>query len=533
MTKTRDCIVVGYNEVDYHQYAASVKPLAEHSAAYVDCKTNSILCNGKRRSYMQVFNQSIKMATGRDVKYSAFGTPNLAVFSLTHFLRKRGFSVEPVNLFQFDNDTLSELLDENPTAVAITTTFYVDPAPIKEIVQFIRARNSTTTIIVGGPYILKLISTVDPSILSYVVDALQADVCVVEPQGEYTLSRLLTALRQGKQTDISHISNLLYKNDRGRWVKTRPVPENNSLDENIIDWSQFKHRFDGNAALVRTARGCVYHCAFCAYPLLGGAFIGAEIATIERELRQLHDLGVRYLHFVDDTFNLPKDRFNALCRMMRDNHFQFQWTSFFRCGNTDDEQIALAAESGCIGVELGIESGDDSILKNMNKHANRAEYLKRIRQFERAGIMTYCMFIVGFPGETEDTVRQTLQLLDEAQPTFYIPGMYYHDSAAPIEQRRDEFGLQGAGYSWKHDTMSWQEAAQWVEYMCRNVTSSTVMPLQGFSFETVTYLLGQGFSIETIKTFTKIAQRMMVKSLDEHPGTLEAEWNELQLLFIE
>ncbi|MCP4399736.1 MAG: hypothetical protein GY801_20830 [bacterium] len=60
-----------------------------------------------------------------------------------------------------------------------------------------------------------------------------------------------------------------------------------------------------------------------------------------------------------------------------------------------------------------------------------------------------------------------------------------------------------------------------------------MMPLQGFSFETITYLLGQGFSIETIETFVEIAQRMMVKSLDEHPGMLEVEWKKLQLLFIE
>src|SRR5580692_8915848 len=73
--------------------------------------------------------------------------------------------------------------------------------------------------------------------------------------------------------------------------------------------------------------------------------------------------------FVDDTFNVPLPRFKKLLRMMIDKAWGFEWISFFRCSNADEEAFDLMARSGCIGVFLGIESGDQTILEYMDKHA--------------------------------------------------------------------------------------------------------------------------------------------------------------------
>lgn len=529
--KTLDCIIIGYNEVDYNDYASSVKPMMSSSAAYADCKTNSIFVDGKRITYMQAFNQGIEKVLGKQVNYSAFGTPGLATCYLTHFLRKKGFSVEDVNLFQIDKIRLQDLLSENPKFVAITTTFYVDPYPINEIISYIRTVNPSTKIIVGGPYIFKLVQTLNIPLLDRIFKSLGADLYVIESQGELTLSKILFAAQNTSNPDFSNVPNLAYIDHLGTIKFTVREPENNSLEDNIIDWNQFRDHLAGRSSLVRTARSCAYKCEFCCYPLMAGDLTTTNVAIVEKELRQLHDLGVRYLHFVDDTFNIPKQRFKDICQMMINNNFEFKWTSFFRCGNADEEQIELAAKSGCIGVELGIESGDNTVLKNMNKVATQEKYLLRISQLHKVGIMTYCMLFIGYPGETEQTVMNTFQFVEAAKPTFYISGVYYHDVAAPVHKKAKEYGIVGSGYSWRHKTMAWQEAAEWVNYYYRNIQSSIIMPLQGFSFETITYLLGQGFSLNSVKNFAKIAQRMMVKGLDDAPEDLTIEKNEIVDLF--
>ena len=101
----------------------------------------------------------------------------------------------------------------------------------------------------------------------------------------------------------------------------------------------------------------------------------ASLETIEKELDSLKRLGyIKNLVFIDDTFNVPLPRFKDICRLMIEKDYQFNWFSYFRCSNSDEEAIELLAKSGCKGVFLGIESGSPTILKNMNKAATTEKY---------------------------------------------------------------------------------------------------------------------------------------------------------------
>ena len=78
--------------------------------------------------------------------------------------------------------------------------------------------------------------------------------------------------------------------------------------------------------------------------------------------------------FIDDTFNVPLPRFKDICRLMIRKNYRFNWFSYFRCSNSDEEAIDLMARSGCKGVFLGIESGSPHILQAMNKAATIEKY---------------------------------------------------------------------------------------------------------------------------------------------------------------
>jgi hypothetical protein len=123
----------------------------DFSGTYKYPLANTVSLEGKRVKYPSLFNYASVAETGKPAAFNVAKVPNLGACYLASFLRMHGLSAEVVNFFNDDKDQLSQLLDESPHAVAITTTYYFDSPPIREFVDFIRSRNAATKIIVGGP----------------------------------------------------------------------------------------------------------------------------------------------------------------------------------------------------------------------------------------------------------------------------------------------------------------------------------------------------------------------------------------------
>ena len=513
--KELDCIVIGYNDVPFASMAERHKPFQKYSGTYSDLKANSVLFNGERRNYMEMLNAIMKEIHGVDPKFNAFEVPNLGAVYLTSYLRNRKFSVELINLFNSEKDRLEDLLSLSPRAVAITTTYYIDDEPIKEIIEFIRERQPDTRIILGGPYVYNLCVAHDIATQNILLRSLGADISITDPQGEATLAEVLTCLCSGKDSRLAFVPNLIYRQGKENMGRTQRVEESNSLDENAVNWANFDKSFFAPTTYMRTARSCPFKCAFCNYPAMSGDHTLSNIETVRSELRYLVDSGVKYMIFVDDTFNVPLPRFKKLCRMMIEEKFNLQWISFFRCSNADDECFDLIKESGCLGVYLGIESGDQRILNNMNKFADVNKYREGIRKLHERGILTFGSFFVGYPGETKESVMATIEFIEEQELTFYNAELYFHNPIAPIHLRREEFQIEGSYYKWQHKTMGWEEGSEWVEFMHRRINTSIPLPLYGFSLWSIPYLRQNGFSLEQIKAYARTARKMLVKSFDD------------------
>jgi p-methyltransferase len=528
---TLDCIIIGYNDVPFSRLADKHKPLQKYSATYNELKTNSVLVGGERKNYMELLNHVIEQSRGVNPHFNAFELPNLGASYLTSFLHQRDFAVELVNFYNYGRQRLIDLLADSPRAVVITTTYYIEDEPIKEIVEFIREQQPDTRIIVGGPYVHNTCAANDVATQNITFRSIGADIYISDSQGEATLAQVLGCLRKGRDAGLAFIPNLIYWKSDGTMGRTHRVEERNSLDENAVRWKAFAPEFYTPTTYMRTARSCPFQCSFCNYPTMSGEHTLASIDTIRQELRVLVEGGLKYIIFVDDTFNVPLPRFKQLCRMMIEENFNLQWISFFRCSNADDECFDLMKQSGCLGVYLGIESGDQEILNNMTKFAGVKKYHEGLRKLHERGIFTFGSFIAGFPGETERSVMNTLEFIEEAKPTFFNVQLYFHDPIAPIEKKREQFGIQGDHYSWRHSTMSWEEGSEWVEYMLRNITSSIPLTLYGFSLWSIPYLLQNGFSTNQIQSFGRTARKMLIKSLDDVECDYREEEVEMDKIF--
>jgi radical SAM PhpK family P-methyltransferase len=524
-----DCVVIGYNEIPFERYEEFLRAYGVDTEAYRDLKLSFVDIGGRKMDYVGLMNYVYGLAThgqaGAEQGFKSGDIPNLAAAYLTAFLNRQGFATRYINLFQYEKELLIDYLSKDPCCVALTTTFYVVNLPIIEMVQFIREHNRDVKIVVGGPLIANHARNYHGLALQAALDDLGADIYVIEGQGEQTLSQIVGCLKS--KGDLSQVPNIAYVSG-GRLQRTAVVPENNSLDENIIDWRGFPGKDMGRTVQTRTARSCAFNCSFCNYPKRAGKLTLASVEAVERELNSIRDYGnVKNVVFIDDTFNVPLPRFKDICRMMIRNRYGFNWFSYFRCSNSDEEAIELMANSGCKGVFLGIESGSPEILKNMNKAATVEKYTEGIRLLHGHDILTFASFIIGFPGETEETVGETFDFLREARPRYYRAQMWYCEPGTPINEQRLKYNINGDGFVWSHATMDSLTAMDHIDRLYLSVDESIWLPQWSFDFWIIPYLMGKGMTVEQFRAFMVQAQQLLAMEIAYVPepekSTLQQE----------
>lgn len=507
-----DCLIIGYNDGDFDQYRLMCEQAGPSSPEMQIFSKEHVVYGQRAMPWLEAFSRARNETTGRNDRYHPGEVYNLASLYLTNYLRHSDISADCVSLYTGESDRVAALLHRRPRVVAITTTFYVNVLPVVPIIELVRSLSPESHVVVGGPLVDnicqdRLAGGKVSGELTDLLDAMGADSYVRESQGEWTLVQLCRAVAAGQ--DLDTVPNLLVERD-GRWHANRRVVEANDLDAWSIDWSQFAPSEIGAVAQTRTARSCAFKCSFCDYPTRAGALTLASVETVRTELRQMAALGVKSVVFVDDTFNVPPRRFKDLCRMMIEEDLGLSWYSYFRCSNArDEETFDLAAQSGCAGVFLGIESADPGVLAAMRKLAQDDQYRAGLQAFRDRDITTFASVIVGFPGETEGSVQRTVDFLNETMPTYWRTQAWWANPRSPIFQERERYGIGGSGYSWSHNTMTSDQAAELCDRMFNEVTESTWLPLYDLDFWSLPYLEAKGLDRTTVANLMALTQDYM------------------------
>jgi anaerobic magnesium-protoporphyrin IX monomethyl ester cyclase len=494
----KDCLIIGFNDADFSTYVQMVKSMGPNNGAYRDLRLAFVEYEGRPHRALDLLGR-FHQGSRHYFHNMDFLWPT--ILYLGSFLHGRGYVFDYINSFQLEKRELAEKLSSDDIlTVAITTTLYVSPHPILEIVSFIREHSPNTKIVIGGPYVANQHGMLDQDELQNIFHYIGADIYVINREGETALANLIAALKAGASLDA--IENIAYRKG-DEYVLTASSAESNPLEENMVDYRLFPRKDLGFVSL-RTAKSCPFGCAFCGFPARAGNYTYMSIAHVEQELNALCDAGeVSTLTFLDDTFNVPKKRFKELLKMMIRNKYGFRWNSYYRADHGDAETIELMAQSGCEGVFLGAESGSDAILKKMNKTARRKDYFQAISQFREVGIFTHANLIIGFPGETRDTFAETVELIEEARPDFFRAQLWYADPLTPIWENRVENGIQGMAFAWSHNTMDSAAACDLVDELFLSIKNSLWLPQWGFEFWSLFYLQRWGMSREQVKSFVR------------------------------
>lgn len=287
--------------------------------------------------------------------------------------------------------------------------------------------------------------------------------------------------------------------------------------------------------MVRTAKSCPFSCSFCSFPAHAGAYRYLSVDDLCKELDQINENEtINSVTFIDDTFNVPLTRFKEMLHRFIEKKYRFKWNCNFRCQYADDESVQLMKEAGCEGVFLGIESGSDSILKNMNKSTTVDAYRRGISLLKKSDILTYASFIIGFPGETNETVKETISFIETVRPDFFRAQLWYYDTMSPIHLESSKYDLKNTQFEWSHKSMNALEAANWVDYLFKNVSGAVWLPQNDFDFPSIFNLLSRGWTTQNIKEMViafnakvrnKTSFRKALNVDDHFPSKLQADFN--------
>ena len=165
----------------------------------------------------------------------------------------------------------------------------------------------------------------------------------------------------------------------------------------------------GAFTFIVTSRGCPAGCTYCIKHV--SYQYSARLRSpklIMDELWQLKKLGINNIHMYADLFTVNRDQVIELCRRMIEEEIDIHWTSNSRVDYVDEEMLTLMGKAGCRLISWGIESGNEQILKHARKGAYPDKAERALRWAKKAGIMNWGYFIIGLPGETEETIRQTI-----------------------------------------------------------------------------------------------------------------------------
>jgi radical SAM superfamily enzyme YgiQ (UPF0313 family) len=196
--------------------------------------------------------------------------------------------------------------------------------------------------------------------------------------------------------------------------ESRPfIPDLNDLPiplYHLLPLNQYRMPLmKGPFAFVVTSRGCTAGCKYCIKHV--SYQWSARLLSPQRivaELQILRGLGIRNIHMYADLFTINRNQVMELCQRIIDEGLEIKWTCNSRVDYVDEEMLSLMGRAGCWMISWGIESGDEAILKRAAKGADPRKAGQALAWARQAGIKNWGYFIIGLPGETVDSIRQTI-----------------------------------------------------------------------------------------------------------------------------
>ena len=346
-------------------------------------------------------------------------TMSLGLGYIAAFLRQAGHDVlsldpEPLNMSL--NEIRHYLLEKRPDMVGIS-------AATANFMGAVKLAGVTRDVL---PHIPIVVGGVHASALPELTlnQHPEFDIVVIG-EGEETMLKLCCAIE--KKESLDEINGLAFKRD-GKIVRTNPAALIEDIDKlpfparDLVDLNLYRpqvHLYRGRkSATMITSRGCPARCTYCATQVtMGNRFRMHSAEYVISEIEHLVDnYGIEDIIFVDDTFTINKERAKKICNMLIEKKINIGWFCFVRVNDASEELFSLMKKAGCFSMFFGVESANDQILKNIKKGATVSQAENALRIANKLRFKTLAGFMFGNPGETTETIEQTIKFSLKLNP---------------------------------------------------------------------------------------------------------------------
>ncbi|MGD8537088.1 MAG: radical SAM protein [Candidatus Aminicenantes bacterium] len=253
---------------------------------------------------------------------------------------------------------------------------------------------------------------------------------------DFTSPNIRVFLKENGQMDSPLLGLITRKN--GQFLKSTEMPPRTYAvpvpRHDLFDFKKYRipiaRRFP--FTVVVTSLGCPHSCGFCTAGAYG--YRTRDVDGVIEELRLLTRLGVKEILFQDPTFTINTNRVVEICSKMVENAFDFTWSCNAHIKSFNEDKIKHMKAAGCHTVSLGIESGSDEILEKYSKKITTDEIKSTIRMLNAYKIHVLGYFIIGLPGDDEESIRKTIDLAKELDIDFASFAIATPDVGTPLRE---------------------------------------------------------------------------------------------------
>ena len=247
----------------------------------------------------------------------------------------------------------------------------------------------------------------------------------------------------------------------------------------MLPWDKYRiPMIKGPYTFIVTSRGCTAGCKYCIKHVSYQFSIRLRSPkNIMNELRVLKNLGIKHVHMYADLFTVNRDQVMSLCKLMIEENLGLSWTCNSRVDYVDEEMLQLMGKSGCTYISWGIESANEQILKKAAKGYRLEQAPRALQWAHEAGIRNWGYFIIGLPGETVETIQQTIKFSKDLPLDIAL----FH-VAAPYPGT--PFFFEVLENNWFRPGTQWEQV---------DMDKSTVLDYQGLTAEQLEYWQKKAF----------------------------------------
>ena len=436
----------------------------------------------------------------------------LGLAYLAASLEKNGHEVNVIDagVLNYSYEQIaSEIRLHGPDIIGITC---VTPSYTKTLNLATRLKKEfALPILIGGPHV------------TAVTEETMRNDCfdiAVLGEGDFTVVHLADTIQDGG--DLSKVEGIAYRHD-GELIRTPPRPYVEDLDalpfparHLLPQLSEYKptpsaYRNLPQATMI-TSRGCPYRCAFCDRSVFGNRYRSRTAQNVVDEMELLiTKYGAKEIRFWDDTFNVDPQRVTAICEEILARKLDVTWTCLGRVNHMNETILEAMAKAGCWQVEYGIESGNQEILNGITKGQTLDLVRRVVRMTREAGIGVRGFFMLGLPGETEATMRDTIEFaksLDLTSAVFHIttpfPGTDLFKIAAESGELRSDASYDEYMLGFSED----------VPYVPSGLTAQRVKDFHSIAYKEFyfrpSFLVKRILEIRNLKDFQRYAEAFLM-----------------------